>query len=485
MWKISITCLLGFASLLGDQEYGVQSFLSYEEWRELTTASQDKEDCIVLVDGTRIPGALSRVPAIKYNFVRMEFDVNDIKTIAVLKTPAQTKIQYITREGQNYIGSIDTGKFAVWVHEPALKDPSHIIEKEIDPAIVNFVVIANRAGRVTHTHPKLGSLELSNGDQLPIVIMSTPITLTDGWIDKKLRSEDLLEVAFDGGLHGKMLVDGTPKPLNFMYVKDPYILVQIPRNQCLVKLPWSQIKHIQAYNGGFRQQDTSKTMAKTTYFEDDFGFDEVGSRLIGYQTIIPDCLGVSKGDLLNDAICTATVAPDAIAEVQRLGLEALVASDILFDANEDFTSFAGFYIRDLVDEDVWNILAEAALWEDYSQITGEELIKDVPSIAEADDVRMELDDDFALFDAIVEPLDLEPEMHIAFEEPEEDPAEDEELHNVEIAFDTDHILEYEFEEKSSNNSIEDLLWEKDDTIGEHISPQEKALIDAVLAEEPL
>jgi hypothetical protein len=451
MQKIAIiVCLITFAPVWAENETDGQSFLSYEEWREMTGSSQDKEDCIVLVDGKRITGTLVKLPSLTYNFVKMEFDPAEIKTISVVKHQNNVKIQYITREGQNYIGNLAEGKFAFWISDPSLKDPSHMVEKELEPKFVNFIVLANRESKTPHTNPQLGSLELINGDHVPIAIMSNPILLTDGWSDKKIKAEDVLELCFDGGVHGKILDNGAEANLGFMYAKDQYILIQIPRNQYLVKLPWSQVSYIQGHNGGFRQQKQGRELFNTTYFQEDAALNEIGTMLTGYQNTNPDCLGIEKGTLLNGALCATAISSKAITEAGQLGCESLIAMEQLFDSSEGREWLTEIEIEEFAEEDPIVAIMEATMLDDLMSILdSKELVRQEAS-----------QEDFMDFLADMELEELEfseREMIIVFDN-EAVPVEEEEKQPEEVMT---MILDNELEIYDDLNEIKVPEWTLD------------------------
>ena len=69
---------------------------------------------------------------------------------------------------------------------------------------------------------------------------------------KKSSSENIVELSFNGGLHGKVSEAGDPVELGFMFVKDRFVTLQISNRDQVIRLPWDQIASVQGMNGGFK-----------------------------------------------------------------------------------------------------------------------------------------------------------------------------------------------------------------------------------------
>lgn len=350
-----VSCLLtpGYADI--EQALQNGSLLTFDEWKEITESRRVNDDYIVLIDGTKLYGTLGKLPPITYTFANLDFDPGELMTVGVANINGTIKLQYITREGHNYVGTWSKEKFQFWSREPFQKHESHVVEKEIDPKIISFIVLKNRDSRSIPSTPGLASLELNNGDHLPVAIMTNPILLTDGWSDKKLKPDDILEICFDGGLHGTVLQDGNPVDMSFLYIKDKYLMVQIPRSHHLVKLPWEQVAYIQGHNGGFRkeQSGSSGNVTDHTVFYDDQYMPprEIGTVWIGALDDNPDGFGIKNGDLLKEASGSLSVASSAIAGLDQLGQEELIAIQALFDDEDETGWHMDIAFEELADEE--------------------------------------------------------------------------------------------------------------------------------------
>ena len=363
--KIFIATFL-IASILGAEEDALLqkgAFLKYGECKEIAKSYHDSLDCLVLLDGTKLQGILEKLPPIVYSFDRLKFSADELMAIAVVRQNNITKLQYVTHDGQNYVGKWNQDKFIFWTKEPTLKNPDHVVEKEIDPQTVNFIILTNRTGRSFAANQQLASLELVNGDQLPILIMSNPITLTgSSWSDKKIQAKDVLEIFFNGGVHGQIYEKGIPKDLPFMYAKDPYLLIQIPHTHHLIKLPWTLIAHVQGYNGGFQQDKgelDSANLRHSLFHEKEVSIFRTGNFEPKKKSMAIDSIGIT-GDLLSGVLIASVITPRSISVTQQLGLEPIIASKALFDEDETSDWANEIVLEDIIED----IISEDVILED-------------------------------------------------------------------------------------------------------------------------
>jgi hypothetical protein len=308
--------------------------ISYAEWNEVYKNRRCPEDFVVLSDGSKLCGVLEKLPPLEYSFGILEFKPADIAAISLFTHEGRNKIQYIRRDGQNFIGQLAKGKFTLWINEPTAKDPNHQIKKEIDPKIVSFILLKERERYPEGMSSRLSSFELKNGDELPGIIRSDSITLSDGWSEKSLNPADIIELNFNGGLHGQILESGEPVDLGFMFVKERFLTVQLSYPDQTVRIPWDQIEGVQTKNGGFKKsaQPSSPILFVRSSIQD---VDEALQS--GIQTTAPDCIGNNRGTLLTSALGGIPIKPAALLGLAELGQEKLMATKIksLFNNEEE------------------------------------------------------------------------------------------------------------------------------------------------------
>lgn len=165
-------CVVTGTLLNAEQEAKLpaSSLFSYAEWQEIFSKRRCSEDFIVLIDGSKLCGMIDKVPSLNYSFTTLDLNLKDIAAISLSPQGTHFKLQYITRDGQNFISTLGKGKFGIWVLEPTPKDPLHTVHKEIDPKAVSFILLKERERLTTTKQPTVSSITLRNGDQLPVVL---------------------------------------------------------------------------------------------------------------------------------------------------------------------------------------------------------------------------------------------------------------------------------------------------------------------------
>lgn len=313
----------------------VGSLFSYNEWKEIYSTRRCPEDFMVLADGSKLCGTIEKLPSIEYSFGSLDFDADRIAAISIAPYGKLYRVQYISRDGQNFIGVLAKGKFSMWVNEPNAKDPHYLVKKDIDPKIVTFVLLKDRKRHDSIPNPKISTIELKNGDHLPAIIKTDPIVLSNGWKEKKLNPDHIVELCFNGGLHGQVIENGKPIDLGFMFVKDRFLTIQVPNLGQTIRLPWDQIEGIQAKNGGFKRDPNAPLSKLTTQPIIDDLEEALQS---GVQTTACDEIGRTRGTLLAQAFGGIPLPPSAFNGLELLGLEKLWVPEPLFkhETEEDW-----------------------------------------------------------------------------------------------------------------------------------------------------
>jgi hypothetical protein len=328
-------------------------FLSYDEWKEISDQPQEKMNQIVLRDGSRLSGTVEKLPSLCYDFAVLDFQVNEVIAIAAGKLDSGIKLQYVTQSGQNYVASGSKEKFVCTRTELNLHGESKEVKKEIDPAFIDYIILSKPIFPYAGYNSRLGSLQFKNGDQLPVALLSYPILVTDGRAEKSIHSENIVNISFDGGLHGKINKNGCVVDLDFSYIKDPYLSVQIPRNYHYIKFLWSQIAHIQTSNGGFFRENEIRNPIVSPTAADTDPFVSKDSKIgMGWNRDgeAPDQIGLKKGEALLGALAAISISQDTIVGLENIGHEPILASEQLFSAPEEEAWAANISIEDFIEE---------------------------------------------------------------------------------------------------------------------------------------
>ena len=126
--------------------------------------------------------------------------------------------------------------------------------KKIAPELVKSIFFKDNHNRLHKENFDLFSLEMANGDQLPLSAESVLIHVAEAGKNRKIPLADIIEVSFNGGLNGSILMEGSVSMLRIALVKEKYFFAYLTHKHHLVKLPWDQIAQIQGYNGGFKDR---------------------------------------------------------------------------------------------------------------------------------------------------------------------------------------------------------------------------------------
>jgi hypothetical protein len=253
--RLFITHLF-FQSVLfcqGDAAGPLSAPLTYQEWQEakLQLSQAVDEDVIILNDGSQLTGSFDMLPPLYYSFGQMSFNVEEIDTAIFFTKEETLKGQYITRNGQNFVAAVKAEELPYNENQEA----GSRIPKKLDSHKVKSLFFKDSHSKACSENFDLFSLELSNGDELPLSPESVLINVTEAGKNKKIPLADIVEVSFNGGLTGSILEEGSLSTLRFALVNDKYFFAYLTRKHHLVKLPWTQISQIQGFNGGFKDRD--------------------------------------------------------------------------------------------------------------------------------------------------------------------------------------------------------------------------------------
>ncbi len=377
------------------QQRGRSPF-TFSEWKGICSNRHCIEDFIILTDGTRLYGSLDKLPSIHYSFGDLEFKVENIAAISLIKDGGNPlKIQYITSDGQNFIGDLGKGKFQIWVTESTKQDSAHRMKKEIDPSIVNFIVLKERSLKMEATHKPLFFLELTNGDHFSAFI-TDPIIVTDGWEEKSLNPENIIKLCFNGGLHGSVLEGKKIVDLGFHFIKGSSLSLRLPNHKQSLRLKWDQIETIQAPGQGFgSKEDQSFHADRSHSFPDEL--DE--ALMNGLQSTAADEIG-AHGKLLLEAHGAMSLSPSALRDFELLGMEKLTEPGPLFSALEEplWVIDISFDDSEEEEEDISKEQAIALDEANYQEILEWLMFEDIQKVdvdpEEFDIAALEDDEDF-------------------------------------------------------------------------------------------
>ncbi|NGX42895.1 MAG: Chromosome partition protein Smc [Chlamydiae bacterium] len=203
------------------------------------------EDIIILNDGVQLKGKVPKLPQLQFLFGLFPLNINDAIAIAFSKKDEQTKMQIITHDEYSFVCDIPEEMITLVQYYPSREDATHSVRQEIDPHTINYILFKERGGTSYPDPERLYTLELKNGDQLPIVIKEEKIQLSNGWRDFNLSSNKIVKLTFDNGLYGVLNgEDNKEEELDLSFVKDRYLHIQIAKTPQTLGISWDQIYQI-------------------------------------------------------------------------------------------------------------------------------------------------------------------------------------------------------------------------------------------------
>lgn len=317
--KLMIAGCLVTATLVG-VENPSNSWLSKKDWESFLLAKKCDCDALLLNDGTQLTGQIEKLPTLAYSFANLSFNPEKVALVALAETGQGIKLQIVTRDGQNYLASLGTGKMIINIAEEG-----KLVKKEIDPKKVRLIVLKERGSLTNPAYRTISSIELRNGDHLPAIIADEPLVLTDGWREMSLLPSEIIELSFNGGVHGSILKGGLPTALNFKFIKEPSLNITIPQSGEKITLHWEKIEAISTFNGGFRAGD--KQRGSLLNLLSDHIKNVYGNK--------SESFGNTKGTLLEGASGALALPPHVFVGLAELGTEQLGQPEPLFDNAEE------------------------------------------------------------------------------------------------------------------------------------------------------
>lgn len=256
-----------------------------EEWSEIGNPQEFTADMVVHRDGTKVFGRIEALPPIQYAFGAVSFRVDEVAAVAFHSK--EEKVEYVTRSGQKFIGSL---KRRPWPFQkqvikevklgPFMRDQVSYQPGTIDPDEVNFILFKQRGDPVSFIGDRYHKLVLRGGDQFPVIVATTEINLSDGWKDFTIRPKRISDVLFNGGLQGYLKGEGFDQKLPFSFVRDHFLDVRLAKNGEVLRIPWENIERVVANMGEF--------VVTTPYFfskwrPDDMVFIPPGRFMVGHE----------------------------------------------------------------------------------------------------------------------------------------------------------------------------------------------------------
>jgi formylglycine-generating enzyme required for sulfatase activity len=228
------------------------------EWGDIGNPHHFKSDLIILKDGKKIWGEINKIPDLSYPFGAVSFSPIEVAGISFSSDSKNPKMQVVTRNGQNFIGTYMHRKINLQqlIEVKEMKGEKEVvreeyIDKEVDLSDVNFILLKQRHKVPPLLHDRAFSVVLKGGDRFPVTIDRYQISLSDGANEFKIRSEDIVDVYYRDGLKGYLKGEGLNTPLAFSYVNDKSLHVTLLKGDQKLNIPWGEIDRVFGDRGSF------------------------------------------------------------------------------------------------------------------------------------------------------------------------------------------------------------------------------------------
>ncbi len=223
------------------------TFLSSSDLESLKDLVLKGEDVIVLRDGTQLKGSIQDLPQLNFKYGNFPLNIQDIAFLAFSSKGGTPKMQVVSREGYVYVCDLPAERIGLVQYFPSPSSRAHKVCQEIEPRTISHVILQERDSKRAPLPRNHFALELKNGDQMPVIILDREIAISNGWSDFPIKTQDLVDISYDGGISGIIRdSEGSEKEMGLVFVKGKELKVQLSQGNKRLEIPWSQVARIKA-----------------------------------------------------------------------------------------------------------------------------------------------------------------------------------------------------------------------------------------------
>lgn len=248
--------LIASAFLHAEREFTLD--LTEAEWEEIGNPKDLHDDVVVTKDGRIIFGKIRKLPPIIYSFGEVYFEREELSAISFGDDDYEGKMEYLTRNGQVFIGDVNYKGWVFLRKEVECKEVFGVETTRVyyvpalfDSKNVRYVIMAQLGHNPKLTGEGIMSMVLKNGDRFPFVPETYHINLSDGNNDFQIVSSEISEVRVKGGLRGYMKGEAGDVELPFSFIKDRTFRIRLAKDSKRMKVPWEEIDTILGDKGIF------------------------------------------------------------------------------------------------------------------------------------------------------------------------------------------------------------------------------------------
>lgn len=232
------------------------------EWQRMGSYAFRDGDFIILDNGNKLIGEVAFIPSIHYSFGDVNFSLKDVALVAFIPAEDSLKMQVITRDGLHYLGDTSDAKITVKELLPGLNREARYVDRQIDPKTINYIAFSPRQRDTIRQTPQFYQLTLQNGDAVPVILERETIHLSDGWQERVIQGNQLVEASFHGGLQATIEDKNGVTDIGFAFVKNPQLSVAIPYCDHCVNLPWEFVSQLKRNSGEYSVVATEQSFAE-------------------------------------------------------------------------------------------------------------------------------------------------------------------------------------------------------------------------------
>jgi hypothetical protein len=236
--------------------------LSSKDWEWIGTPRNFDNDLVVLEDGTKIWVRFDEIPDLHYFFGRIEFSLDELAAMAFKRQGSETKVQYVTRNGQNFIGTLkkpniefEELRYSFKKDSPTLNE--EYTETQIQTSSLSYIFFKPRKNPKPLINEDYFSIVLKNGDRFPFKISSFQIRVASGSEkrEERIRAQDISDVwVHSNYLVGYLKTEGLDYETKKFEILDLDFYVTLAKNNQLLAIPFSEISRIKNDKGALIQK---------------------------------------------------------------------------------------------------------------------------------------------------------------------------------------------------------------------------------------
>jgi formylglycine-generating enzyme required for sulfatase activity len=252
---LSFFALLGSSAASGS-DVGVELLRVPEDWQEVDCCCLEQGDVAVLVSGLQIEGQFMELPPIIYSFAELSFSADEVAAIAMAEYQGSYKLQYVTFDGQNFIGELPQEPFLFCEREVTCVETEdgyceevRYRERLIEPRDLQCARLRRRSCACGTIGKGIFSVVLRNGDRFPVQVLCQSVRFENHGRQFELRTDELSTVEQGAIARVFLRTEAVDRPIAPVVVADEDLRVRLVKNCQEFCLPWEEVRELRNDEG--------------------------------------------------------------------------------------------------------------------------------------------------------------------------------------------------------------------------------------------